>query len=150
MKPLLAVCSLALFVLIASCKKDEITPKKSQAEIVTEKLTQGSGKWTPSATAGVTVDGLDVTEDLFKDFTITFTADKIFTSGTTPVWLREDTWQFKDETATILLRGQDDKEITVELADDILQLTLEWDQTTYAEGGKVKSIPGTFVFTLSK
>lgn len=141
-------CCLLLF---SGCKKDDPAPAKTEIEKTTEILTAGTGTWLPATTAGVTVDGLDVTSDLFKGFTITFQGDKIITTGTSPVWLREDTWSFKDETARIILRGQDDKEITIEeISENELQLSLEWDQTTYAEGGKVKSIPGTFVFTLSK
>jgi hypothetical protein len=136
-------------VAFSGCNKEDVKPTES--EKTTEILVSGTGKWTPSSTAGVTVDGLDVTSDLFSGFTITFTADKIITTGTSPVWLREDTWTFKDETARIILRGQDDKEIRIEeISSTQLQLSLEWDQTTYAEGGKSKSIPGTFVFTLSK
>src|SRR5687768_4736081 len=141
MKTCLTCAIVAILFLLPSCKKDDAKP--SQEQRVTTLLTKGTGKWTPSASAGVTVEGLDVTEDLFKDFTITFTSDKFFTTGTTPVFLREDTWRFKDDTATIILRGQDDKEITVTaVSENELQLSLEWDQTTYEEGGRTRSIPG--------
>lgn len=147
----LSIALLSVLIVFSGCKKDDVAPQKTEIEKTTELLTAGSGTWTPAPTAGVTVDGLDVTEDLFKGFTIAFQGDKIITTGTTPVWLREDTWSFKDETARIILRGQDNKEIIIEeISEDELQLSLEWDQTTYAEGGKLKSIPGTFVFTLSK
>jgi hypothetical protein len=138
-----------LLITLPCCKKDDAKPTQEQR--VTTLLIKGTGKWTPSATGGVTVEGIDVTEDLFKDFTITFTADKFQTTGTTPVFLREDTWRFKDNTATVILRGQDDKEILVEaITENELQLSLEWDQTTYEEGGRTRSIPGTVVFTMSK
>lgn len=138
-----------LLITLPCCKKDDAKPTQEQR--VTTLLTKGTGTWTPSSSAGITVDGLDVTEDLFKDFTITFTADKLFTTGTTPVFLREDTWRFKDNTATVILRGQDDKEIIVETVSATeLKLSLEWDQTTYEEGGRTRSIPGTVVFTMSK
>lgn len=147
MKNLLTSLLLAMVLLFPSCKDD---PKPGKQQQVTTMLTSGAGQWSPSAVAGITVDGLDVTSDLFKDFTITFTADKLFTTGTTPVWLREDTWRFKDNTATVMLRGQDDKEIAIEAVTKTeLQLSLEWDQTTY-EGGRKRSIPGKVVFTLKK
>ena len=147
----LSVALLLTIVAFSSCKKENVEPQLTETEKTTEILTSGSGTWTPAPTAGVTVDGLDVTADLFKGFTISFTADKIITTGTTPVWLRQDTWRFNDETARLIIRGQDNKEITIEeISDGELQLSLEWDQTTYAEGGRTKSIPGTFVFTLSK
>jgi hypothetical protein len=147
----LSIVLLITIVTFSSCKRDDPKPQLTESEKTTEILTSGSGTWTPASTAGVTVDGLDVTADLFPGFTIAFTADKIITTGTTPVWLRQDTWHFKDENARIIVRGQDNKEIVIEeISDNELQLSLEWDQTTYAEGGKSKSIPGTFVFTLSK
>lgn len=147
----LSIALLVTIVIFSSCKKDDPEPELTETEKTTVILTAGTGTWTPASTAGVTVDGLDVTADLFSGFTISFTADKIFTTGTSPVWLREDTWRFKDETARILIRGQDDKEIIIEeISENELQLSLDWDQTTYAEGGRSQSIPGTFVFTLSK
>src|SRR5689334_4770622 len=109
MKISLSLALIACLLVIASCKKDEVAPKQTESEKNTAMLTAGTGKWLPASTAGITVDGLDVTGDLFKDFTITFTSDKIFTTGTTPVWLREDSWHFKDESGTVMLRGQDDK-----------------------------------------
>jgi hypothetical protein len=138
-----------VFVLaLSACKKDDAKPTEQQR--ITTLLTKGTGKWIPSASGGVTVEGLDVTEDLFKDFTITFTADKLFTTGTTPVFLREDTWHFKDGNTSIIIRGQDDKEISIEaISENALQLSLEWDQTTYEEG-RQRSIPGTVVFAMSK
>lgn len=147
----LSIALLITIVAFSGCKKDDPEPQLTEAEKTTEILTSGTGTWTPASTAGVTVDGLDVTSDLFDGFTIAFTADKIITTGTTPVWLREDTWHFKDETARVIIRGQDNKEIVIEdISETELQLSLEWDKTTYAEGGRSKSIPGTFVFTLSK
>lgn len=147
MKNLLSSILLVSALLLLSCKDD---PKPvSKEKQVTTLLTEG-GQWAPSGTAAITIDGLDVTSDLFKDFTITFTADKLFTTGTTPVWLREDTWRFKDNTATVMLRGQDDKEITIETVSKTeLKLSLQWDKTTY-EGGRQRSIPGKVVFTLKK
>jgi hypothetical protein len=149
MRAFIVFLSFLLLLVLPGCHKSD--PKPTEEARITTLLTKDSGKWAPSATAGITVDGLDVTTDLFKDFTITFTADKIFTTGKTPVWLREDTWHFKDATGKIILRGQDNKEITVEsVSETELQLILKWDQTTYEEGGRKKSIPGTFVFTLNK
>src|SRR3954463_5625728 len=105
MKAFATFLLLAITLFLPGCHKSD--PKPTEQARITTLLTKDSGKWAPSATAGITVDGLDVTTDLFKDFTITFTADKIFTTGKTPVWLREDTWHFKDATGKIILRGQD-------------------------------------------
>lgn len=140
--------SLVIVALITSCKSDE--PTLSEDQRVTKMLTDNGGQWTLPAVAGVTVDGLDVTQDLFKDFSITFGEGTLTTTGTTPVWLRQDTWSFKDQSATVIIRGQDNKEVTIsEITADQLILTLQWDQETF-EGGRVKSIKGTYQFALQK
>ena len=140
--------SLVALVFIMSCKSDE--PTLTPEQRVTKILTDNGGKWSLPAVAGVTVDGLDVTQDLFKNFSITFGEGTLTTTGTTPVWLRQDTWSFKDESATVIIRGQDGKEVTIsEITDDQLILTLAWDKETF-EGGRVKSIKGTYQFALEK
>jgi len=148
---------LTLSVTIALCgiigckskKNDDPLPQTSDQEKVVELLTGGSGTWTPPLTNGITLEGLDVTEEFFKDFTIRFAANQLFTTGTTPIWLRQDTWQFKPGSSTIMLRGQDDKEITIEnISETELRLTLEWTSTTF--GGRQNSLPGRYTFTLRK
>jgi hypothetical protein len=143
---LLAVASLTIII---GCKGDDPKPLTKEQEM-TALLTAGTGTWTPPTTGGVTVGGTDVTDELFEGFSIKFSEGTFTTTGTTPVWKREDTWSFKDETATIMLRGQDNKEITfTRISDTEIKLTLEWDQTT-TEPGRTKSIEGTHVFTLTK
>jgi hypothetical protein len=127
-------------------------PDPTVEEKVTKLLTSGDGTWEPSIAANsITVDGIDVQDDLFPGFTIRFTEDKIFTTGTSPVWLREDTWRFKEGSkATIIIRGMDNKEISIaEISSTQLKLSLEWDQTTYG-GGRQASLPGLYEFTLEK
>jgi hypothetical protein len=143
--------SIAAIVALAfsmSCKSDE--PTLTPEQRVTKILTDNGGKWSLPAVAGVTVDGLDVTQDLFKGFSITFGDGTLTTTGTTPVWLRQDTWSFKDESATVIVRGQDNKEITIsEITNDQLILTLEWEFDTF-DSGRKKSIKGTYQFALEK
>ena len=131
-----------------SCKKDDPAPAKTEVEKVTEMLTSGGG-W---GTTLVTIDGVDVTEDLFSGFSITFNASTFTTTGISPVWLRQDTWTFKDETARIIIRGQDNKEITItEISATQLKLAMEWDQTTTEiEGGRKRSLKGKHEFVLNK
>lgn len=135
---------------LSGCKKDDPKPQLTEAQKVTQVLTSNGGTWTPAASGAITVDGIDVTQDLFANFSITFTANTFTTTGTTPVWLREDTWQFKDAAANVIIRGQDGKEITItEISDTQIKLSLTWDQTTY-EGGRAKSLAGTYEFVLDK
>lgn len=146
----IAVLALFYIFTLTSCKKDDPKPALTEAQKVTQVLTSNGGTWSPSASNAITVGGIDVTQDLFANFSITFSANTFTTTGTTPVWLREDTWQFKDATANVIIRGQDGKEITItEISDNQLKLSLTWDQTTY-EGGRAKSLAGTYDFILNK
>ena len=135
------------FLFFVSCGGSDPTAE----EKVTKLLISGDGTWEPSATStSITVDGIDVKEDLFPGFTLRFTKDKIFTTGTSPVWLREDTWHFKEGSkATVIIRGMDDKEISIaEITSSQLKISLEWDQTTF--GGRKASLPGLYEFILDK
>lgn len=155
MKPLITLLlrsALTLSIIVLgftmSCKPDE--PTLSTEQKVTKILTDNGGKWNLPAVAGVTVDGLDVTQDLFPGFSITFGEGTLTTTGTTPVWLRQDSWSFKDESATVIIRGQDNREITIsEITEDQLILTMEWEKQTF-DDGRLKSIKGTHQFTLEK
>src|SRR3954462_12474562 len=88
---------IVLIVLVGtSCKKkhneEEPEPQLTEAQKATNLLTANGGKWHPAPLSNwVTVEGVNIT-DLFKDFSITFTATGYTTSGTTPVWARSDTW----------------------------------------------------------
>lgn len=148
-----AICALAVAAvcLFAGCGGSDPEPAPpTQAEKVTMILTASGGTWTPSvSSAGVLVDGVDVTQDLFPGFTITFQENTFTTTGTSPVWLREDTWEFKDASATVMIRGQDNREVTIEqISDTSLKLTLEWPETT--NGGRQHSLKGKHEFFLTK
>jgi len=148
----LTVLLVGICLLLTTCKnkKDDPTPaEKSEQEKVTALLTAGAGTWAPASSNGITLEGIDVAEEFFNGFTIRFTATEIITTGTTPVWLRLDTWVFKQGSSTVIIRGQDSKEVAIEsISETELRLTLEWDQTTF--GGRVKSLPGRYQFVLSK
>lgn len=139
---------ICLSVSLWSCK-DDPKPRQTEAQKVTRLLTAHGGTWSPAGAAAITVDGIDVTQDLFSGFSITFSENTFTTSGTSPVWLRQDTWTFKDETAKVIVRGQDGKEITIEsVSETQLTLTLQWDQTTY--DGRKHSLAGNYKLVLNK
>lgn len=145
----LFVITVATTLLLSGCGGDEPAPP-TKAEEVTTILTSNGGTWTPPISAGVTIDGVDVTEELFPGFSITFHENTFTTTGTSPVWLREDTWRFKDENADIIIRGQDNKEITIEeISASQMRLTLEWTVTT-TDGGRQGSLKGKHEFILNK
>ena len=124
-------------------------PEPTPQQKTTALLTGGTGKWNPATLSNwVTVEGVNAVE-LFKDFTITFTATGYTTTGTTPVWPRSGTWRFKDQSSTVLIRESDNKEVTIESINEItLRITLTWDETTY--GGKTTSLGGKHEFNLTK
>lgn len=145
----LSIFALGAVCFLSACGGSDPEPSKTQSEKVTEMLTAGGGTWSPASSSGVTVDGVDVTEDLFPGFTITFGDGTLTTTGTSPVWLREDTWRFKDESATTIIRGQDSREIVIqEVTSSQLTMALDWPETT--SGGRNGSLKGKHVFTLTK
>jgi hypothetical protein len=141
---------LATTFLLSGCGGGDEPAPPTKAEQVTTLLTTDGGTWTPAVSSGVTIDGVDVTDELFAGFSLTFHESTFTTTGTSPVWLREDTWRFKDENADVIIRGQDDKEITIrEISATQLKLTLEWTVTT-TEGGREGSLKGKHEFILNK
>lgn len=143
------ITMLTLTVILAACGGSDPEPPPTEAEKVTEILLSGDAKWTPPPTAGVTVDGTDVTNDLFAGFSITFQDGTYTTTGTSPVWPAQDTWRFKDETAKVIIRGADEKEVTItEITSSQVKLTLDWPTTT-TSSGRQHSLKGLHVFTLN-
>lgn len=141
---------IATSLFLSGCGSDPEPAPLSESEKVRELLTTNGGTWSPTGNTGIMVDGVDVTEDLFPGFSIKFLDQTLTTTGTTPVWLRQDTWRFKDETGKVIIRGQDDKEITItEISATQLKLSLEWSETT-TEGGRRHSLKGVHEFILNK
>jgi hypothetical protein len=146
---LVMMCAICLSVSLWGCK-DDPKPRQTEAQKVTKLLTSNGGRWSPAGAAAITADGIDVTQDLFAGFSITFSENTFTTTGTSPVWLRQDTWTFKDETAKVIIRGQDGKAITItSISETQLKLTLQWDQTTY-DGGRKRSLAGSYELVLTK
>lgn len=146
---MLGLAAMVTFVLFG-CGGNDPEPPPTEQEKVTQMLTAEGGAWAPQPSSGVTVDGVDVTADLFAGFSITFQEKTFTTTGTSPVWLRQDTWAFKNGSSSVIVRGQDNKEITItEISDTQLKLTLEWTQTT-TEGGRQGSLKGKHEFVLAK
>jgi hypothetical protein len=145
---------MALLAVVFACKNDDgpdpVPPTEAEKRL--EILIAGNGTWNLPTTGGVTLaDGsgsLDITE-LFENFTVKFTEAGYTTTGTTPVWARSGTWEFKDDSGDVFVR-EDGLEVTViEITETSLKFSLEWDQTTYEEG-RPRSLAGTHTFTLGK
>lgn len=146
------IAVLFAMLIITSCKKskkEDPEPELTAKEKAVQLMTANGGKWSPAPLSNwVTVEGVNVT-DLFKDFSITFTATGYTTSGTSPVWPRIDTWHFKDDTATSFIRDSDGKEVTITISETTMKIVLTWDKgPTY--GGRPQSINGKHEFNLVK
>lgn len=145
-----SLLALTALWMLSGCGGDPEPAPLTEVQKVTNLLTENGGTWEPASSAGVSIDGVDVTEDLFAGFSITFLDNTLTTTGTSPVWLRQDTWTFKDESAKVITRGQDNKEITItEISASQLKLTLSWDETT-TDGGRKHSLKGKHEFVLNK
>jgi len=157
----IATIFLFCLLILAACKDDA---EPSKQEKVTKLLTQNGGQWKPStATNSITVEGIDVKDELFPGFDMQFTNDpakQLITSGDSPfwndatgnhpIWPATDTWSFKDENADVLIRGSDSREITiVSITETELIIQIEWDQTTF-DFGRTASLPGVYEFILTK
>lgn len=146
---LIVICGVLLALGACGSSGDDPLVQTSEQEKVVGLLTGGTGTWSPPTTNGIMLDDFDVTEEFFSGFTIRFTGNQLFTTGTTPMWLRQDTWQFKSGSSTVIVRGQDNSEITIEsISETQLQLTLQWAYTTF--DGRTRSLPGRYTFILNK
>ena len=131
---------LTVFLLTTSSCKDGPTDE----EIFLKKIALA---WKSSST-GVQFDGKDV-NGVFKDFTITFTESKTFTTtaGNSPVWPASGKFTVKSNStsAGFKLLRDDGVEVTVDKLTDT-QLVLKFNYI--GKTSRVKSVSGGFVFDL--
>ena len=141
---LLVIASVMLLImatlLLQSCGSKD--PAPSAKDQVKAKLTSATWKL-----QSVTVDGTDKTS-IYAGLTMKFSDATFTTTNGDPVWLPSDTWTFSSDDGKTITRG-DGLPITVEVTDTTLKLSLMWSKTTY-DGGRVSSIKGQHVFTLTK
>lgn len=137
-KPVLA-CSLILAAVFISGCQDELTPKEQAESLLT------SGTWDSPV---VSVDGVDYT-NLYTNFSIVFKGQTYTSYGGSPLWPASGTWQIRDDAGKILeLDGKLEMHIS-SLTEADLELTFEWESSTFASG-RVKSVGGTNIFKLKK
>ena len=127
-------------MLLTTCSED---PKPlTEAEQVTKLLTNGT--WT---LASVSVDDTQA-NDLFEEFSLTFTKIGFTSTGTTPVWPRTGTWSFTNpDEPDQFMRDDEVKVDIISLEEDSLTLELTWTKQTIV-GGRMLSIKGKHVFIL--
>ncbi|HEY0742247.1 MAG TPA: hypothetical protein VGD40_12325 [Chryseosolibacter sp.] len=143
MKALTYILSLLIGIssvmLISSCDGDD-SPTAQEAQL--KKLTAKT--WEVQS---VRIDGVDHTQ-LFQNMTLAISKSSFTTTNGGQVWPASGTWEFADEQATTIIRG-DNITITIEAAaESELRLSLQWNETTFGPGRK-KSISGMHVFSFN-
>jgi hypothetical protein len=91
------------------------------------------------------VDGTDETT-LYQGLVITFTKTGFTASNGGPIWPASGTWEFTDNKAKSIIRGDDLVVEIVEASKTTLKLSFIWDNNTF-EPGRVSSVGGDHVFT---
>jgi len=131
-----------VLLLLGSCSKKD-NPVLSVEEVVAQKLELTTWKL-----GNVQVDGVD-RSSLFNGFTIKFNSTNYTTTGTTTVWARSGTWQFNANSNALKFTRNDSIVVTIEsITDSSLVLSLMWNESTF--GGRINSVAGKHIFTLTK
>lgn len=130
---------MVVIVIMAGC---EDPVKRTEVEKATDLLI---GKWIVQQ---VIVDGVDRTS-LYKDLSVTFNANNLIAINGGALWPAITTWEFTDESAKTILRG-DGLTITVNaLTKTKFVAGLTWAKSTLG-GGSNESVPGQHIFTFVK
>lgn len=121
-----------------SCRKDTTA---TPSEVTGKQLS--SGVWKVQS---VMVDGTDKT-NLFHGFTLQYSSTTFSSSNGTLVWPSSGTWNFKDETAKMIVRD-DGLEMTIETVSNTkFTFSFVWTKTTYG-GGRSNSTSGVYSFEM--
>jgi hypothetical protein len=117
--------------------------KKDASPTVETMLTTGTWKLKT-----VTVDGVNK-NDLFSNFSLSFTPTEFSSVNGAPVWPTSGTWAFASADKKTFTRN-DGLVVTLNaITETELTLTLTWSKTTLG-GGRVASIQGVHTFVLGK
>lgn len=122
---------------------DDPKPVESEKEKVTKLLTTSAWKIQNTTVGGV------VHNELFQNFSISFSATGFSTTNGDPVWPSSGAWSFTDDTANAFTRSDGIVVTIEEVNESALVLSLTWTKTTLG-GGKENSISGRNVFSFGK
>ena len=96
----------------------------------------------------VTVDGVNK-NDLYTNFTVSFTATGFTASNGEPVWPTSGTWTFATADQNAIVRNDDIEDTVAEISASELTLKLMWSKTTLGSG-RGASTQGNHVFVFGK
>lgn len=114
----------------------------SRQEQVKKLLIADGASW---LTEGVSIDDTDGSDD-FAGLSLTFGGSTYSAVNGRLVWPANGTWGFVSEDAKSFVRD-DGVEVEIEeLTNEVMTIALEWTETTFDTGGKVKSRKGKHRF----
>lgn len=136
----LIYCTLAvMMMMILSCGSEKSDPSPDVQALLT------SGTWKIKT---VTVDGVNK-NDLFTNFTVSFSGTGFTAVNGAPVWPNSGTWSFATSDKKTFIRSDDVEVTLVSISESEMTLKLMWDETTLGSGRAV-SIEGNHTFLFSK
>jgi hypothetical protein len=147
---LLSLAALMSMIVLLGCKKDTIdplTPEEEQLALLTGTWKLGSGT--------VTLDGDDRTSD-WAGFEVTFTDSKGYStiaSFDDNVWPPAGTWDFQGTTGSglnVLVRSDGINMNISSISASSLTLNFDYLITRVNKNGRVESIEGNWIFSMSK
>ena len=133
--------SIALLICFSSCDNDDT---QLEADRVSQLLTTG-GTWNMQS---VTVSSTDQTA-LYSGLQISFTEAAYTSVNGGTIWPASGTWEFTNETATVIKRNDGVMIALNEVTEKKLVMSFTWDKTTLGSG-RVNSISGQHVFTFTR
>jgi hypothetical protein len=83
---------------------------------------------------------------LYNGLVITFTKTEFTASNGTPIWPASGTWEFTDNKAMTIIRGDGLVVEILEASKTTLTLSFTWNNSTF-EPGRISSIGGDHEFT---
>ncbi len=148
---ILSYAILMSIIVLLGCKKDEVTPpteEEKQLDLLVGTWSLGNGT--------VTLDGDDRAAD-WAGFEVTFTDSKGYSTMNSfddNVWPPAGTWSFQDATTdsglNVLVRSDGINMNISSISTSSLTLNFDYLITRINKNGRVESIEGNWIFSLSK
>lgn len=132
-------CGIVVIMLLGSCDNEKTEAGPDVQALLT------SGIWKMKT---VTIDGVNK-NDLFTNFTVSFTSTGFTASNGEPVWPASGTWTFTTADQNAIVRNDNIEVSVAEISANELTLKLMWSKTTLGSG-RVASTQGNHVFIFGK
>ncbi|WP_089241153.1 hypothetical protein [Belliella buryatensis] len=140
---MLSIAILLLIVgSISSCEKKEI-PDLTEEQVRQINLTTSAWRL-----ERVTVDGMNQT-DIYRDLQLNFSASSYTSTNGRVIWPETGTWEFTDETNTVI-RRDDGLLVTIQVVtSNSLILALTWESGSITTG-RIAAVSGNHIFEFGR